>query len=60
MPVKRVALLSRQLKKPRHIPLIWVDERFLHPPMGRKVFSYQRTRFASYHRPAAWYSVPFL
>ena len=40
--------------------VIWLAERFLQPPIGRKVFSYQRTRFASYHRPADWYSVPFL
>jgi hypothetical protein len=46
--------------KPLHKPVIWLAERFLQPPIGRKVFSYQRTRFASYQRPAAWYSVPFL
>ena len=57
-PVQRVALLSRQFKKPRHRPVICCEDRLRQPPMGRNVFSYQRTRLASYHRPAAWYSVP--
>jgi len=43
-----------------HEPVTADADLVRHPSTGRSVFSYQRTRLASCHRPAAWYSVPFL
>ena len=57
--IHRSAPLSRQVMMPRHEPDICELDLVRHPLMGRSVPSYQRTRFASYQRPAAWYSVPF-
>ena len=60
IPIRLLLLLSRQFISPLAKPVTWLLERFLQPPTGRRVFSYQRTKFASVQRPLDWYSVPFL